>query len=527
MPHRRRVFLFAGFLSLRTAVLPLNAQQAAHSAESTVNSVEIITHNVFREDEARSNFIFRLANAVRFKTRTSVVRRELLFEPGDRYDSASVVETERNLRGLDIFRHVSVDSVRSDSRLILRVETEDAWSTKLQTNARSTGGTFTMELALADENFLGTGNVISVAYRDEPDRTAVTFSGLMRRAFGSRVRISGLFDDLSDGNVGVWRVGVPFQSLSDRQSFEIWGIAATRRVLQFRDGVTFDSLQHRVFRNNLVYIHALRASSRGYMRVGFVTQIRREEFVSFQDTSFAVPDSLTASVGAFFEWRAARFLVVTHYNGFSREEDIDLSTRIRIGAWVAPSGFGYERSGVGPLLDAQTGFVFGKNFGRIRVRVNGLLTATTLDSGTVVATMTIGSRIIPRQATVLHLEGGSRRGTPFGFEFDLGHGLGPRAFEPHAFTGERMVWGVLEHRMFLVDEFVGLFGLGVAGFLDYGGAWFSDQPTRFGGDVGVGLRLGTTRSTSNNLGRLDVAYRFGDGFVGNRWVFSFGRAFDF
>ena len=90
-----------------------------------------------------------------------------------------------------------------------------------------------------------------------------------------------------------------------------------------------------------------------------------------------------------------------------------------------------------------------------------------------------------------------------------------------------MVWGVLEHRMLLVDEFVGLFGLGVAGFLDYGGAWFSDQPTRFGGDVGVGLRLGTTRSTSNNLGRLDVAYRFGDGFVGNRWVFSFGRAFDF
>ena len=145
--------------------------------------------------------------------------------------------------------------------------------------------------------------------------------------------------------------------------------------------------------------------SRGYMRVGFVTQIRREEFVSFQDTSFAVPDSLTASVGAFFEWRAARFLVVTHYNGFSREEDIDLSTRIRIGAWVAPSGFGYERSGVGPLLDAQTGFVFGKNFGRIRVRVNGLLTATTLDSGTVVATMTISSRIIARQATVLHVEG--------------------------------------------------------------------------------------------------------------------------
>jgi hypothetical protein len=48
--------------------------------------------------------------------------------------------------------------------------------------------------------------------------------------------------------------------------------------------------------------------------------------------------------------------------------------------------------------------------------------------------------------------------------------------------------------------------------------------------VGFGIRLGATRATGANLGRFDLAYRFGDIVPGkngsvSRWVFSFGRAF--
>lgn len=532
--YRLRIFL--GVTALSPLLFPCagSAQESSAGVQSTIDSIEIVTYNVFREEEAGQSFLFRLANAVRFKTRSGVVRRELLFRNGDPYDSASVAETQRNLRRLGIFRRVSVDSISRGDKLILRVETEDAWSTQLQANARSTDTTFTWTLAISEENFLGRGNLVSVAYRDELDRTAVTFRGTARRAFGTRIAISGKYDNLSDGDVGTWSAGVPFRSNVDRQAVVFSGTAATRRVLQFRDGSISDSLQRRVLRNNLTAAYALRASSRGYLRVGVQAQIRREEYVAFQDAApavpdslLAIPDSLTAALGAFLEWSTPRFLVLTHYNGFSREEDIDLSSRIRVESWAAPSSFGYARSGVGMVIDAQTGFVFGKNFGKIRARVNKLLTSSAPDTGTVFATMTIGSKLISRQATMFHVEAGSRTGTPFGSEFDLGHGVGPRAFGPHAFTGERMIWSILEHRIFVVDEFLGLFGLGIAGFFDYGGAWFKDQSSRFGGDVGIGLRTGTSRSTGNNVGRFDVAYRFGEGFVGNRWVFSFGRAFAF
>jgi hypothetical protein len=72
-----------------------------------------------------------------------------------------------------------------------------------------------------------------------------------------------------------------------------------------------------------------------------------------------------------------------------------------------------------------------------------------------------------------------------------------------------------------------LIGLGVAGFVDYGGAWYADQSPRVGGNVGLGLRMGGTTSTGPNVGRLDVAYRFGEGWSGSRWVVSFGQAYEF
>jgi hemolysin activation/secretion protein len=135
--------------------------------------------------------------------------------------------------------------------------------------------------------------------------------------------------------------------------------------------------------------------------------------------------------------------------------------------------------------------------------------------------------VIPRNATVFHIQFGARKGTPPGFQYDLGHGIGPRAFGPHAFTGDRTIWGSLEQRVFLIDEFYDLFGVGFAAFVDYGGAWYDDQPRRLGGNVGFGLRLGSTRSTAQNVGRIDLGYRFGDGWEGKRLALSFGRGFAF
>jgi hypothetical protein len=224
---------------------------------------------------------------------------------------------------------------------------------------------------------------------------------------------------------------------------------------------------------------------------------------------------------------------VTHLNGFAQQQDVDLSTAFKLGAWLAPSAFGYARTGIGPFTTFGAGTPLGRGFARFAVQAHGLFNSTGLDSGQVTASVTLALGTLPRQATVLYAFAGAQRGPEPSLEFDLGHGTGPRAFGPHAFSGTRAVWGSIEHRAFLIDELLNLMGVGFAAFVDYGGAWYQGDGVRTGGNVGVGLRLGATRATGASLGRFDLAYRFGDlpprsgGGTPRRWVFSFGRAFNY
>ncbi len=506
------------------------SQELPDSGPFVIDTIIVITENVFGSDEAGGNALFRIANAVRFTTQASVVRRELLFRVGEPYDSAKVAESERNLRALGIFRDVVIDSSSVEGRLTVVVRTADGWSTQLNLNGRFTGGTFTWAVGLAEQNFLGSATLVDVRYRKDVDRTATRISTRLRRAFGSRIAANGFYETLSDGRRGGWAVGSPFRSFSDRRSLQLIGERADQRVLQFvtRSALDQDTIpyQRRAFFNRVDVAVAPIATTGRYVRIGISAQIKREEFLLQRDT--VVPDTVTAAVGLFVEYGRANFKVVTHYNGFAQEEDLNLSTTVRVFGWIAPSAFGYERTGIGPRVTARTGVSLPFGFLRANLLAGGLFTSAGLDSGRVVVSMTLGSQFFDRQATFLNIQAGILERPAPGREFDLGHGIGPRSFGPHSLTGDRAVWGTFEHRVFLVDEFLGLLGIGAAGFVDYGGAWFEGRvEPQYGGNVGFGLRIGATRATGINVGRFDLGYRFGDGWSGNRWAFSIGRGFLF
>jgi hypothetical protein len=502
------------------------AQGTGRQEPPVIDTIIVITQDVFGSGESAS-FISRIANAVHFETRPSVISRELLFAAGSIYDSSLVAETERNLRRLGLFRDVQIDTVTIAGRLAAVVRTADGWTTQLYLNGRFTAGTFSWGVGLVERNFLGTATIAGLTYRDEPDRTAVTVRAGNDRVFGSSVAVRGLYDNLSDGTRGVWQVGIPYRAFGDRSSVEYDGSAGDERVLQYRNGVAQDTLQRRSFIQGGRISAAATARTDEYLRLGLAAQFKQEAYLAGRDAGGGVPDTVTGALGGFVEWAQARFRVVTHYNGFDREFDLDLSSRFLLTTWVAPRAFGYERTGVGAAVDVQTGVSLGPNFALLEGKADGLFTSAGLDSGSVWVGVTFAARPFARNATVLHVELGAQENIPPGFEFDLGHGKGPRLFGPHAFTGSRAVWGALEHRAFLIDEILGILGIGVAAFVDYGGAWYTDQQSRLGGNVGVGLRIGATRATGPNVGRLDFGYRFGEGTEGKRWAFSFGRGFSF
>jgi hypothetical protein len=299
-------------------------------------------------------------------------------------------------------------------------------------------------------------------------------------------------------------------------------------VLQFRNGfeTASDTLRRRFTLISGSVAKALRTSTAGFVRVGVAASIRRDDFLRETSTD-PFPHTVTGTIGPYLVYNQARFIVTQGYAGFAREEDVDLGTTLRVGLNVAPRLFGYERDGLGPELGGRVGAPIPGGFAFLDAVANGVFTSAGLDSGSVQIAATTVFKPAARHMAVFHAEAGWLEDPLPGEEFDLGLGSGPRAFGSHAFTGDRSVFLSAEYRYTVVDDLFRLVGLGIAGFVDHGGAWYSGSPRRMGWDAGVGLRLGASRSTDTDALRFDLARRFATDVEPGGWVLIVGKGFAF
>jgi hypothetical protein len=511
-------------------LLPVSAgaQTPGDSASPVIQAVAIRRNDVFDSTEAH-NWLTRLANRLHITTRESVVRREVLLHPGQAYDSAAAAETARNLRALGIFRRVVVDTVRGDSGLTLRVETSDGWSTRPDYRFKSTGGQADYTIAFIEDNVLGTATQASIRYRHSADRTSTSFGFLQPRFIWPQLRLETIFQDRSDGRRFAALVGKPFYSPASRNSLLYLFDDRNERVLRFFEGerVASDSLRRDYQLLRIEGGVALGASERGYLRAGITAQARKDRYRPESASSFSSPSEATYALGPFVEWRRSRYVLTRSYQGFGREEDVDVSTLVRIGVLAAPRAFNYQRDGLAPQVQAKTGTSFGAGYLFADLLADGLYDANGLDSGSVVVSGTLVLQPGARHTLIAHADGGWLERPLPGQEFDMGLGTGPRAFRSHAFTGDRSFYTTAEYRYVVKEEIWQLFGIGLAGFVDYGGAWYHGARRRTGWDAGLGLRLGASRASGVEAIRIDLARRFATDVEGAGWVIAVGKGLTF
>jgi hypothetical protein len=495
-------------------------------AAQTIDTVIVVTHNIFDARDGAPGPVARLANALHVTTRPGVVRRTILLAAGQPYDSARVVESERLLRGLTVFRDIRIDTMRVDGRFALRVETSDGWSTRIDAGYSSTGGSVSWSAGAAEQNFLGTATLLAAHYERTPDRSAVDLQYQNPAFLFRRAALATEYKDLSDGQRGIWSYGVPFYETSAPLSLLTTGEAANQRVLLYRQDTLVQTTERRALVFGITAGRALFATERDYLRVSAGAQLRREDFAPKTTTPF--PRSVTGAVGLQAMLGHVRYSQVQHVNSFLRREDVDLSQTLAVGLWAAPRAWGYGpgHAGVTPIAQGQGSVVWRGGYALVRAEAHGMFVRSGLDSAQLTGAINAVSQNIPGQTLVFHLEGGNRRNATPGTEFDLWRdGIGPRLFGAHEFTGTRMSWFAAEDRILVTDELWGLLGVGVAPFVDWGGAWFKGDPRRLGGDAGVALRLGPTRSIRGDVAEVAFGYRWGAGFTGKRLALTVRTGF--
>jgi len=500
-------------LGMLLGAAPLRAQSRADSIPTpAVRGIVIDPRDIFEPEEAKASSLVRFMNRIHTTTRRRVIARELLFKPGDPFDSAKVAETARNLRALGIFRRVIIDSVHTDSGTVLRVITKDGWSTRPQFDFSSTAGQTAWGIGLEELNLFGNATYAAINYAKNPDRSALTLQFRQPRLIADRIYVTASYQHRSDGRSLSGGIGLPFLSLASPAALTVGAVDFDGDVLRFFEG---DPVAGQVLRRRYTLVRAdgalaLAASSAGFARLGLLAQVRRDNFL---DTALVAstpfPHSTTGAIGPYFWVSRASFLVVRNFRSFAREEDVDLSSTFLVGAYAAPKAFGYDRDGLGLQGNAGTGLRTPGGFVTLRANATGLVSSAGLDSGTVRLTgMWLAQPSRTHALVVLGQVGWQRDPVP-GEEFDLGFSRGPRAFYAHAFTGDRLVNLLVEYRWTAIENLWEVLGLGFAGFVDYGGAWYSGFRRRTGTDAGFGVRLGPSRSTDvDAVVSIDVARRF-------------------
>ena len=186
--------------------MPARPRNSRRRARSSAGSSWRRPTSSTRIERGESGWLYRAANKLHMNTRARVIRGQLLFKTGDLYDARLVQENERILRKNDYLYDATIVPVAYDGHTVdLEVRTRDVWTLNPGFNFGRSGGKNATNVHIQEENLLGTGRKVEVAWDSDVDSTAWTFSYIDPHFIESFTRLAVAYSDADDGNSEVLR----------------------------------------------------------------------------------------------------------------------------------------------------------------------------------------------------------------------------------------------------------------------------------------------------------------------------------
>lgn len=237
-PHEAAVYSPYERQSIDRALSELGATLEADPDGKTIEHVEVVTLEVFEQRDLPPRFL----NVFHVTTRERVVRRELLFAEGQRYDQRRIEDSARRLQRLRQLSVVLIVPYRGTApdRVRVLVITKDVWSLRLNWLAEFDNFVLTqLVLQPSEENLFGTHAQLGALFRLRPDTYAMGAVFGHNRLFGSRIEtrlnanvIVNRESGKPEGTSGYFYYGQPLYSLEASWAFKtvvLWNTGITRR----------------------------------------------------------------------------------------------------------------------------------------------------------------------------------------------------------------------------------------------------------------------------------------------------------
>lgn len=507
------------------------AWQTLQAQGYRIAAVDVVVDNVFDlNDPAEDHWYARLADRLHIKTRPHAIREQLLFKPGQPVEARVIYESVRRLHQLVYLRAARITPQNCNGHEVdALVAVKDAWTLKLDFRFSHVGGQNTTQFNVSDVDFLGSGKKLTVGHTHDPQRSGNQIFYQDPSLFGSFWQLGAGYQDLSDGHLKFFNVGLPFYEDQAPWSLQASFYDQKENLNFYNQGSLAWVVPSRVHERGLSWAHLLSWSGESGTRAGvFYDSTDYGYSAAAPEDPAVLPEPALAprqlsGAGLSWEFFQDHYADFTNLQYIDRPEDYNLGWLVDLQAGHYGGGFGGNVSapfyGVsaswggelpGDTLLLASGYINGRERDHESRNLAANLTLTAYNQHfrwqTLVANVQWDSVLRPDPESYLYI-GGLQ---------------GLRGYPNYFAIGNRRWQATLADRIVTPWQLWSLFQVGFVGYADWAqihqltpSAW---SPTY--SDVGLGLRFGFIRSAFSNTLYFTVAWplRGGPGVHGHEIV---------
>jgi len=496
--------------------LPTPAELEARGA--TVGEILVRVYDVFDPSDPREdNWLYRTANTLHYKTRHPTVVNQLTFQAGQPLKAQRMEESERILRQRRYLYDAVVRIARYDlatNVADIEVSVRDVWTLNPGVSYSNTGDRSRTSFEIEELNLFGRGQKLQLGWDDDVDRTSTSVQWLNHNLLGSRWELALNYADLSDGQTQSIALERPFYSLDARRATGGYVLDDLRVQTRYDLGQPVDAFEVDTLQYDLHYGWS-KGLENGWTR-RWIAGLRYDE-QAFAEVPGETPPETLPEYRKFVypwigrEWVQDAYQQVRNHDQIGRREDVYLGTAWRAYVGWAGTGLGSSDDALllsGSLTSARE-YRPGKEWS-FDAATRGRIQSRDLRDTVLTAQARHYWRIDSRQTFYASLTGTLTEELDPDRQLLLGAEEGLRGYPLRYQTGTASALVTLEHRVYTDWYPFRWFHVGGAVFFDTGRTWGptlgGEPPRGWLSDVGLGLRLGNSRSGLGSTIHVDFTY---------------------
>jgi hypothetical protein len=494
--------------------IPTGAELEATGA--VIGEIRVTVGDVFDPSlPSEDKWLYRTANKLHINTRKPIVRNQLLFKSGEPYVQRVVQESERILRANDYMYDAWIRPTAFDGKTVdLEVRTRDTWTLNPGINFSRQGGANTSSIELQEKNLLGNGQKLSFGWSNDVDRTSLNFEFFDPHFHSTWTRLGLVYSDADDGSTKAIRVDRPFYALDTRRAGGGYVYDFIRNEPRYAYGEDIGE-----FEEDEQFAEFYGGWSKGWSN-GWVRRwtagatYLQQQFAEVAGSSLGGP--LPEDIELAYPWLGFDLIEDVYQERINqdqieRTEDVLLGLRAGARMGYAADSLGSDRNALMLSAYTQNGWDFGRERSLFVTAVaSGRVEDEGLRNGVLSAEARYYARTSENTKFFATVNGTVTEELDASQQLLLGGEEGLRGYPLRYQAGTARALLTLEQRYYTDWYPFRLFHVAGAAFFDMGRTWGTDVTGATSDgllkDVGIGLRLGSSRSAFGNVIHVDLAF---------------------